>query len=130
MPFEYFVDYIDNYDGDTITFLVDKGFEDFGRREFRLKGVDTYEVKGTRGIQKEKALKAKNLVRWYLTRAVEIEIKTYRKSRKDPRRFKRSFVRYIADVKFVLEINGKRREYDLAERIKFKKLNTGKYEDE
>ena len=47
------------YDGDTITFEIDRGFSDTTTRPFRLEGFNTPE---TRGEEREKGLIAKSFL--------------------------------------------------------------------
>ena len=87
--YEYNAEYIKNYDGDTITFMVDLGFDCFRKIRVRLMGVDTPEMRGGTTESKEAAKKAQKFVETELSLASMIVIKTD----KD-----KSFDRYVAEV--------------------------------
>ena len=89
--YEYKADYLKNYDGDTITFLVDLGFGSYRKIRVRLLGVDTPEMRGGSVESKEKAKLSKIFVEEALSNANEIVIKT---------ELDKSFDRYLAHVTY------------------------------
>lgn len=46
-------------DGDTFTALIDVGYDNFRKIKFRFKGINTAEIKGSKGLRMELAKKAK-----------------------------------------------------------------------
>lgn len=74
--FEYKAVYIRNFDGDTITFLIDLGFKVKYETNIRLKGVDTPELRSKDSVEKARAYEAKAFVMEKLIYAKEIIIKT------------------------------------------------------
>lgn len=85
-------------DGDTIVAMVDVGFSTYMLMHLRIAGVNTPEIVGTTGEERERALNAQRftesmtvgealLVRTYLTRTGEPQM---------------TFQRYVADVDIVL----------------------------
>lgn len=74
--YDYPATYVGNYDGDTIDFLVDVGFNIQHKIRVRLAGVDTAELRGGTEHSKELAREAKYFVEEALTTAGYIEIKT------------------------------------------------------
>jgi len=74
--YEYKAEYLSNYDGDTIKFIVDLGFSTFMKITVRLSGVDTPELRDSDPVMKAKAYEAKDFVRELLINAKEIIIKT------------------------------------------------------
>ncbi len=93
--YEYKAKYIRNYDGDTITFLVNLGFRTYIEIDVRVLGIDTSEIKGGSIDSKRNAIAAKYMVEQELKEAKSIIIKT-RRNKKGL--LKRSFTRYLADV--------------------------------
>ena len=84
------VKYIKNHDGDTITFHIPRVHPLIGKNiKVRLKGINTAEINGTAPCEKEKALKAKNLVAQKLQSAKTIHLLNIRRG---------TFFRIIADV--------------------------------
>ena len=60
------------YDGDSYTLRVDVGFHLYAVIKVRLKGADTYELRGGTGITREKARKGKEFAeRWFFARATD-----------------------------------------------------------
>ena len=49
-PYQYPCKYLGNYDGDTITLELDRGFGDYKKVGARLGGLDTPEVRKARGV--------------------------------------------------------------------------------
>jgi len=88
--YTYRATYIRNYDGDTITFLVDLGFGIHKKTTVRLAGIDTPELRSSNLEEKAKAKEAKSFVEQHLIDS-EIVIKTQEdKTGK--------YGRYLADV--------------------------------
>jgi len=86
------VEYVDNYDGDTITVNIPKLHPLLGRGiKIRIKGIDTAEIKGSRPCEKKIALYTKKFVKNLLTKARKIEIR-------NPSRGK--YFRILADLWF------------------------------
>lgn len=73
--YEYLAEYVRNYDGDTITFLIDLGFGVLKKENIRLIGIDTPEI---RGKDKEIAEEARDYVASVLKSANKIVLKTYK----------------------------------------------------
>ena len=70
------VQYISNYDGDTIKVNIPNIHPLLGNNiNIRLKHIDTPEIKGKLPCEKEKALEAKSLVHSILKKGNKIEIK-------------------------------------------------------
>lgn len=83
-------EYVDNYDGDTITVNVSSIHPFFGQNmKVRLNGVDTPEIRTANSCEKEKALVAKDMVRGILSTAKKIELRNVKKGK---------FFRVVADV--------------------------------
>lgn len=91
MLYHYKASYIDNYDGDTIKFKVDLGFNIFHVITVRLMRIDTFELRDKDADLKELAYDAKKFVELALGVAKTIEITTY-KDNKD------KYGRYLAEV--------------------------------
>ena len=73
----YKAKYIKNYDGDTVTFLVDLGMGTYRKENVRLYGIDTEELRSSDPEKKELAYQAKMRTEFFLM-GEEIYIKTYR----------------------------------------------------
>lgn len=86
--YEYRARFLYNYDGDTIDFQIDLGFDVLINIRVRLARVDTPEL---RGNERELGLIVKENVRKKMMNAEEIVIKTY-KDRKG------KYGRYIGEV--------------------------------
>lgn len=91
MLYEYKASYISNYDGDTVRFKVDLGFEIFYVLKVRLMRINTYELRETNEDLKELAYDAKKFVELALGGAQTIVIRTYRDSTD-------KYGRYLAEV--------------------------------
>jgi micrococcal nuclease len=110
--YEYRAEYISNYDGDTIKFIVDLGFSIYNKVTIRLAKVDTPELRSSDPAEKASAYEAKEFVRDVLVEADEIIIKTNKdKTGK--------YGRYIAEViydgnnlSYELLNNGLAKEYE------------------
>jgi len=89
--FIYKAEYVSNYDGDTITFIIDLGFKVFKKATVRLARVDTKELRSTIQEERELALKAKELVHDKLSKAKKIVLHVKGKGK---------YGRYIAEVIF------------------------------
>ena len=84
------LEYINNYDGDTITFNIPGLHPLIGSSiKVRLNGIDTAEIKGSRPCEKKIAILTKNFVRSILEEAKVIELK-------EPKRGK--YFRIIGDI--------------------------------
>jgi len=70
------VEFVSNYDGDTITVNLKGLPEVFGKKiKVRLKGIDTPEINGKCETEKIMALEARDVVRRILSRARTINLK-------------------------------------------------------
>jgi micrococcal nuclease len=74
--YEYRAEYLSNYDGDTVKFMVDLGFNTFMKITVRLSGIDTPELRDPDPVMKAKAYEVKDFVRESLMGAKEIIIET------------------------------------------------------
>jgi len=74
--YEYTAKYLDNFDGDTIKFMVDLGFNIFHKITVRLAYVDTPELRSSDPEEKAAAYEAKDFVRDALMTARDITVKT------------------------------------------------------
>lgn len=74
--YEYKATYIRNYDGDTVTFLVDLGFKVNMTLNVRLADINTPEIRNNDMTEKERAIKAKEFVHDALSEAKDIIIKS------------------------------------------------------
>ena len=89
------VQYIKNYDADTITFNIPNIHPLIGSKiSVRVSGVDTPEMKTKDSCEKEKALHAKKEVARLLKNAQRIDLKNIKRGK---------YFRIVADVK----VNGK-----------------------
>jgi len=112
--YEYSAEYISNYDGDTIDFLVDCGFGVYKKITVRVRGVDTPEIKTKDSMEKKRAKVSKIYTQTELQKAQKIIIRTYKtKTGKD----KKSFTRYIADVIYYLNIDDHLLSFNLCEEL-------------
>ena len=69
------VQYVKNYDGDTITFNIPGVHPFFGENiGVRLKGIDTPEMRGKKPCEKKKAIEARDVVQKFLQNASNIEL--------------------------------------------------------
>lgn len=84
------VEFINNYDGDTITFTIPRLTPLFGEKvRIRLQGVDTPEIKASKVCERDLAVKVKAKVRSLLSKAKRIDLV-------NPKRDK--YFRILADV--------------------------------
>lgn len=126
------VEYLNNWDGDTIDFKIRKSFDlGFGSKvkgeceiKIRLMGVEAYDIKDRDEDKRSKALEAKNMIRKVLLEAEKdpkkkVILATY-KDRKG------KYGRYLAWV----YIGDMRDENCLNEMLKEAGLTTGKYEED
>ena len=74
--YEYKAEYIKNYDGDTIDFKVDLGFNISFEIKVRLSDIDTYELRESDESLKALAYEAKHFVAEKLSNAEEVIIQT------------------------------------------------------
>lgn len=91
--YEYRAEYLSNYDGDTIKFMVDLGFGIHHMITVRLAEIDTPELRSSDPEEKARAYEAKDFVREALMGAENIIIRT-EKDRTG------KYGRYIAHVSF------------------------------
>ena len=68
------------YDGDTITLLIDCGFNIFIKEKIRLLGIDTPEIRSRDKKEKEKGLMVKKYVK-DLIEGKEVKIETTKKGK-------------------------------------------------
>lgn len=86
------VEYVRNYDGDTITFNIKNVHPIIGKKvSVRLNGIDTAEVRTKDRCEKEKARTARKLVTSLLKRAKRIDLENIQRGK---------YFRIVADVKF------------------------------
>ncbi len=86
------VTYLRNYDGDTITFDIDRIHPLFGQKiNVRLFGVDTPEIRTKNKCEKKQARVAKNLVSNLLKSAKRIDLENVKRDK---------YFRILADIKF------------------------------
>jgi micrococcal nuclease len=84
------VNFVRNYDGDTITFNIDDVHPLLGSEiSVRVLGVDTPEIRGTSGCEKNKALKVKDFVGTILNSAARIDLVNVQRDK---------YFRVLADV--------------------------------
>lgn len=86
----YRADVLDVYDADTLTLLVDLGFDIHMRQKVRLFGIDAWEV---RGSERPKGLAARNRVRELLSEGTVLF-----RSIKDGSRITGKYGRYLAVI--------------------------------
>jgi len=123
------VTYINNYDGDSLTLRIKKGFDMgfgftmFGEKEItvRLMGIDTYELRDPDPERKKKAYDAKDLVREKLLDAEEDGDKIIMITFKDRTG---KYGRYLGWI-YIGQIDD---EHCLNNMLKNAGLTTGKYE--
>lgn len=84
------VEYVRNYDADTITFNIQNVHPIIGEKvSVRVRGVDAPEIKGKGPCEKEKARTAKRLIENQLKNAKRIDLKNVDKDK---------YFRLLADV--------------------------------
>ena len=91
MLYNYKAQYIKNYDGDTVTFMVDLGFGTFKKIRVRVLGINTPEINSKIEEERTNAKIARDRVKIELSNALEIIIRT----KKDK---KGKYGRYLADI--------------------------------
>jgi len=89
--YKYKAEYVDNYDGDTINFIVDLGFNVSIELQIRLANINTYELRDKDPCLKTLAYEAKDFVQKVLIDADEIILKTAKNK-------KEKYGRYLAEV--------------------------------
>jgi micrococcal nuclease len=120
------VQYVSNYDGDTITVDIPDVPGVIGDKIMvRIRGIDTPELRGKCQAEKTKARTAKRLVKAELRNAENIDLKRVGRGK---------YFRLIADVKYdgkdlgqILIKNGLAVEYDGGTKKKDWCRNTGKF---
>lgn len=84
------VEYVENYDGDTITFNIPNLHRLIGEKIYvRVEGVDTPEIRGKTDCEKKKATRAQKLVENLLKNAKYIELRNIDRGK---------YFRIVADV--------------------------------
>lgn len=84
------VEYVKNYDGDTITFNIPGIHPLFGKKiSIRINGIDTPEIRTKNKCEKEKALQAKKIVKVIMENANRIDLKNVKRGK---------YFRIVADV--------------------------------
>lgn len=76
------------YDGDTMTLLIDVGFNIFLKEKCRLYGLDTPEIRTKNAKEKALGLEARDFVRDLILKK-EVIVKTYKEGK---------FGRYLVDI--------------------------------
>lgn len=99
--YEYRAKYISNYDGDTIKFEVDLGFNITHKITVRLMDIDCYELNSKDEKESRIAKIAKDFVNNILSSASRILIKTHKDS-------KEKYGRYLAEIEYA-NVDGKMR---------------------
>jgi len=89
--YQYNAQYISNYDGDTVKFIVDLGFGITYKITVRVSGINTPELRTKDPVEKAKAYEAKEFVREALLGADKLVVKTFKDK-------KGKYGRYIADI--------------------------------
>lgn len=84
--YEYNIKNIRVIDGDTIEGIVDLGFNISRKEIFRLRGIDTPEIKGEQRVY---GLVAKDYTSEFLSKQEQYRIKTYAKDK---------YGRYLAEI--------------------------------
>ena len=74
MPFRC-VQYIRNYDGDTITFHIPNVHEILETMSIRVRGIDTPELRSQDECERELAYRAKERVQYIMSKARRIELR-------------------------------------------------------
>ena len=86
------LEYLNNYDGDTITFNIPCVHPLLGSfMKVRLNGIDTAEIRGSRPCEKKIALYTKDFVASLLAPAHEIELTNFKRGK---------YFRIVGDVIF------------------------------
>ena len=86
------VKYLDNYDGDTITFDIKEVHPLLGKKiSIRVSGVDTPEIKTKNKCEKKKAKQAKRAVASVLSKAKKIDLENVERGK---------YFRILANVTF------------------------------
>ena len=86
------VEFVRNYDGDTITVNIPKVHTFFGKEmSIRVRGVDTPEIRTKDDCEKAKAYEAKEFVNNLLIKAKKINLENIDKDK---------YFRIVADIKF------------------------------
>jgi len=98
IEYSFYAQYVKNYDGDTIDFIVDLGFSVFVNARVRLARIDTPEMRGGTIESKEWATVVRDYVQQFLIRRAkgDIKITTEKKGK---------YGRYIAEV-WVYTVDG------------------------
>jgi len=76
------------YDADTMTLMIDVGFNIFIKERVRLRGIDTPELRTKDKKEKEHGYKARDFVRGLILEK-DVKVRTYKKGK---------FGRYLAEV--------------------------------
>jgi len=82
---------LDIYDADTMTLLIDIGFNVLIKEKVRLMGIDTPELRTKNKKEKALGYEARDFVRGLIL-GKDIEIQTYKKGKKG------KFGRYLVDI--------------------------------
>ena len=86
------VQYIKNYDGDTVTFNIPRVHPLIGKKiNIRVFGVDTPEIKSKSKCEKQKAEEAKKFVHHLLKKAKRIDLEKVKRGK---------YFRIVADIRF------------------------------
>lgn len=84
------MEYLKNYDGDTITFNIKNLHPIIGKRiSVRVLGIDTPEIRGRAPCERKRALQAQKRVKGLLSKAKNIELKNVQRGK---------YFRILADV--------------------------------
>jgi endonuclease YncB( thermonuclease family) len=93
-PHHYNAEVRSIYDADTVTVMIDYGFEEFGIKTLRLARIDAPELTGE---ERPRGLASRDWLRNLIPVGTKIMVKT-EKLKKDHRDKKGKYGRYIADI--------------------------------
>ena len=97
--YDYKAKYVNNYDGDTVTFMVDLGFDTWKKVIVRIKGINTNELRRTKNTSDEsiqKAYEAKEFVQNKLSKSSYCILRTEKDKMETEK-----YGRYLADILYL-----------------------------
>lgn len=86
--YQYSATVVSIYDGDTITVMVDVGFDQYSKKKLRLARINTPEVKGP---QREQGIAARDYLIAMIPVGTQIDIRTIKDTQE-------KYGRYLAEV--------------------------------